>query len=89
MIGKTLQELRIGERAEFTKTISESDVYLRQIDGDLIAHINENRKRTFQDPLPIFLEAHFRCSREQTAGPGTLSQPALRFLAFAVAPIPH
>ena len=50
MIGKTLQELRIGERAEFTKTISESDVYLYAgVTGDLNpAHINEEyAKRTF------------------------------------------
>ena len=50
MIGKTLQELRIGERAEFTKTISESDVYLYAgVTGDLNpAHINEEyAKKTF------------------------------------------
>jgi 3-hydroxybutyryl-CoA dehydratase len=50
MIGKTLQELQIGERAEFTKTISESDVYLYAgVTGDLNpAHIDEEyAKRTF------------------------------------------
>jgi len=50
MIGKTLQELRVGERAEFTKTISESDVYLYAgVTGDLNpAHINEEyAKKTF------------------------------------------
>jgi 3-hydroxybutyryl-CoA dehydratase len=50
MIGKTLQELRIGERAEFTKTISESDVYLYAgLTGDLNpAHIDEEyAKKTF------------------------------------------
>ena len=50
MIGKTLQELMIGERAEFTKTISESDVYLYAgVTGDLNpAHINEEyAKKTF------------------------------------------
>ena len=50
MIGKTLQELKIGDRAEFTKTISESDVYLYAgVTGDLNpAHINEEyAKKTF------------------------------------------
>jgi 3-hydroxybutyryl-CoA dehydratase len=50
MIGKTLQELQIGERAEFTKTISESDVYLYAgLTGDLNpAHIDEEyAKKTF------------------------------------------
>lgn len=50
MIGKTLHELNIGERAEFTKTISESDVYLYAgVTGDLNpAHIDEEyAKKTF------------------------------------------
>jgi len=44
MIGKTIEELRIGDTAEFTKTISESDVYLfAGVTGDLNpAHINES-----------------------------------------------
>ena len=43
MIGKTIDALIIGDRAEFAKTISESDVYLYAgITGDLNpAHINE------------------------------------------------
>ena len=43
MIGKTIDALNIGDRAEFAKTISESDVYLYAgITGDLNpAHINE------------------------------------------------
>lgn len=43
MIGKTVDAIHIGDRAEFTKTISESDVYLYAgITGDLNpAHINE------------------------------------------------
>ena len=28
MIGKTIDELKVGDRAEFSKTVSESDVYL-------------------------------------------------------------
>ena len=50
MIGKTLEQLSIGETAEFTKTISESDVYLYAgVTGDLNpAHINEEyAKKTF------------------------------------------
>jgi 3-hydroxybutyryl-CoA dehydratase len=44
MIGKTIDELRIGDTAEFTKTISESDIYLfAGVTGDLNpAHINES-----------------------------------------------
>jgi 3-hydroxybutyryl-CoA dehydratase len=44
MIGKTIDELRIGDAAEFTKTISESDIYLfAGVTGDLNpAHINES-----------------------------------------------
>lgn len=43
MIGKTIDELKIGETAEFTKTVSESDIYLYAgVTGDLNpAHINE------------------------------------------------
>ena len=50
MIGKTIKELKVGESAEFTKTISESDVYLYAgVTGDLNpAHINEEyAKKTF------------------------------------------
>jgi 3-hydroxybutyryl-CoA dehydratase len=43
MIGKTIEELKIGETAEFTKTITEHDVYAYAgITGDFNpAHINE------------------------------------------------
>jgi 3-hydroxybutyryl-CoA dehydratase len=50
MIGKTIKELKVGERAEFSKTISESDVYLYAgVTGDFNpAHINEEyAKHTF------------------------------------------
>ncbi|CAG7588343.1 (R)-specific enoyl-CoA hydratase [Peptoniphilus tyrrelliae] len=42
-MGKTIKEIKIGDTAEFTKTISETDVYLYAgITGDLNpAHINE------------------------------------------------
>ena len=44
MKGKTISELTIGDSAEFSKTVSESDVYLYAgVSGDLNpAHINEN-----------------------------------------------
>jgi 3-hydroxybutyryl-CoA dehydratase len=43
MIGKTIDELSVGDAAEFAKTISETDVYLfAGITGDLNpAHINQ------------------------------------------------
>lgn len=50
MIGKTINELNIGEVAEFAKTISESDIYLYAgVTGDFNpAHVNEvYAKNTF------------------------------------------
>jgi 3-hydroxybutyryl-CoA dehydratase len=50
MTGKTIHEMRIGDQAQFTKTISESDVYLYAgVTGDLNpAHIDEEyAKGTF------------------------------------------
>ena len=43
MTGKTVDELRVGDTAEFTKTVAESDVYLYAgITGDFNpAHLNE------------------------------------------------
>ncbi|HTY21818.1 MAG TPA: MaoC family dehydratase [Desulfomonilaceae bacterium] len=43
MIGKTIDEIQAGDSAEFTKTISESDIYLYAgVTGDFNpAHINE------------------------------------------------
>lgn len=43
MIGKTIEELRVGDREAFSKTIAEADVYLYAgITGDLNpAHINQ------------------------------------------------
>lgn len=43
MKGKTIKEIKMGDKASFTKTISESDVYLYAgITGDLNpAHINQ------------------------------------------------
>ena len=50
MIGKTIEELKVGDTAKFSKTISESDVYLfAGVTGDLNpAHVNEEyAKGTF------------------------------------------
>ena len=50
MIGKTIHELKIGDVAEFSKTLSESDIYLYAgVTGDFNpAHINEDyAKQTF------------------------------------------
>jgi 3-hydroxybutyryl-CoA dehydratase len=43
MIGRTFDQLKVGDSSEFSKTISEADVYLYAgISGDLNpAHINE------------------------------------------------
>ena len=44
MIGKIIEELQVGDTARFSKTISESDVYLfAGVTGDLNpAHVNED-----------------------------------------------
>jgi len=50
VIGKTIDELKLGDRAELAKTVSESDVYLYAgVTGDLNpAHVNEAyAKKTF------------------------------------------
>ena len=50
MIGKTINELKIGDVAEFSKTVSESDIYLYAgVTGDFNpTHINEDyAKQTF------------------------------------------
>jgi 3-hydroxybutyryl-CoA dehydratase len=50
MIGKTIEELQVGDTAKFSKTIAESDVYLfAGVTGDLNpAHVNEEyAKGTF------------------------------------------
>ncbi len=43
MIGKTIEEIKVGDKASFQKTMSESDVYLfAGVTGDVNpAHINE------------------------------------------------
>jgi len=50
MVGKTIAEITVGDSAEFTKTISESDIYLfAGVTGDLNPfHINEEyAKKTY------------------------------------------
>ena len=50
MIGKTIEELKVGDTARFSKTVSESDVYLfAGVTGDLNpSHVNEDyAKDTF------------------------------------------
>ena len=79
MIGKTIDALNIGDRAGFTKTISESDVYLYAgITGDLNpAHINEPyaantffKTRIVHGMLPAgFISAVIGT---QLPGPGTI-----------------
>jgi len=50
MIGKTIDELKVGENAQFSKTVSETDVYLfAGITGDFNpAHVDEEyAKKTY------------------------------------------
>ena len=50
MLGKTIEEIEVGDRAQFAKTISENDIYLfAGITGDFNpAHVNEEyAKKTF------------------------------------------
>ena len=50
MLGKTIEEIEVGDRAQFAKTISENDIYLfAGITGDFNpAHVNEEyAKNTF------------------------------------------
>lgn len=89
MVGKTIAELKIGEKAEFTKTVSESDIYLYAgITGDFNpAHINEAyaRKTFFKTRIAHgMLSAGFISTVIGTKLPGTGSiyiSQNLRFLA--------
>ena len=47
LVGKTMAQLQVGQSDEFTKTVSESDVYLYAgITGDMNpAHVNESYAR--------------------------------------------
>lgn len=91
MIGKTIHELNIGDTAEFSKTVSESDIYqFAGITGDFNpAHINEEyAKNTFFKTRIAhgMLSAGFISTVIGTKLPGTGSiyvKQDLRFLAPA------
>ncbi len=79
MIGKTIDEIRVGETAEFAKTVSESDIYLYAgITGDFNpAHINEEyaRKTFFKTRIAHgMLTAGFISAviANRLPGPGTI-----------------
>ncbi|HEC32085.1 MAG: enoyl-CoA hydratase [Deltaproteobacteria bacterium] len=89
MIGKTIDELEIGEASEFSKTIAESDVYLYAgLTGDFNpAHINEEyaektffKTRIAHGMLPAgFISAILGT---QLPGPGTIYlEQEFKFLA--------
>ncbi len=89
MNGKTLHELKVGQFAEFSKTVSESDVYLfAGITGDFNpAHINESyaRQTFFKTRIAHgILAAGFISAviGTQLPGPGTIYiKQELNFLA--------
>lgn len=89
MLGKTIDELKVADFAEFTKTVSESDIYLYAgITGDFNpAHINEGyaRKTFFKTRIAHgMLAAGFISAVLGTRlpGPGTIFvRQELNFLA--------
>ena len=89
MIGKTIDELNIGDIAEFSKTVSESDIYqFAGITGDFNpAHINEKyaAKTFFKTRIAHgMLSAGFISAVIGTKLPGTGSiyiKQTLNFLA--------
>jgi len=89
MIGKTIHELNIGDTAEFSKTVSESDIYqFAGITGDFNpAHMNEEyaKKTFFKTRIAHgMLSAGFISTAIGTKLPGTGSiyiQQNLSFLA--------
>ena len=79
MKGKTIKELHIGDSAEFTKTVTEGDVYLYAgVTGDLNpAHINQvaSEKTMFKGRIAHgMLTAGFISAvlGTQLPGPGTI-----------------
>jgi len=79
MIGKQINEIQTGDRAEFSKTISESDIYLYAgITGDFNpAHVNQvyAEKTFFQSRIAHgLLSAGFISTVIATKlpGPGTI-----------------
>jgi len=88
-IGKSISEIKIGDTAQFSKTISESDIYLYAgITGDLNpAHVNEEyaSKTFFRTRIAHgMLVAGFVSTvlANQLPGPGTIYvSQELNFLA--------
>ncbi len=89
MIGKTIHEIEVGDKAQFAKTVSESDVYLYAgITGDSNpAHINEEyaKKTVFKTRIAHgMLSAGFISAilGLHLPGPGTIYvSQTLQFLA--------
>lgn len=89
MRGKSIDELKVGESAEFSKTVSESDIYLYAgITGDFNpAHVNETYAQGtfFKERIAHgMLTAGFISAvlANQLPGPGTIYlKQELRFLA--------
>ncbi|HPC46823.1 MAG TPA: MaoC family dehydratase [Deltaproteobacteria bacterium] len=89
MLGKSINEMAIGDSAEFSKTVSETDIYLfAGIVGDFNpAHLNEAYARTTFFKTRIahgMLSAGFVSSviGMQLPGPGSVYvSQELRFLA--------
>lgn len=89
MRGKAIEELKVGDNAEFTKTVSETDIYLYAgISGDFNpAHINEEyAKNTFFSTRIAhgMLSAGFISTviGMQLPGPGTVYlDQSLKFLS--------
>jgi 3-hydroxybutyryl-CoA dehydratase len=88
-IGKSISEINVGDHAQFSKTISESDIYLYAgITGDLNpAHVNEDyaSKTFFKTRIAHgMLVAGFVSTvlANQLPGPGTIYvSQELNFLA--------
>jgi len=89
MLGKSAEELKVGDAAEITKTISESDVYLYAgVTGDLNpAHINEEyaKKTSFKTRIAHGMLLGGFVSTvlgNQLPGPGTIYiRQELNFMA--------
>jgi 3-hydroxybutyryl-CoA dehydratase len=89
MIGKTIEQIKVGDSVSFTKTVSETDIYLYAgITGDFNpAHVNETYARTTFFKTRIahgMLTAGFISNvlGNQLPGPGTIYlKQELRFLA--------
>ncbi|QTA88730.1 MaoC family dehydratase [Desulfonema magnum] len=89
IIGKTIDQLKVGDSAEFAKTISESDIYLYAgVTGDFNpAHINEAyaQQTFFKTRIAHgMLTAGFISAilANQLPGPGTIyMSQELKFLA--------